>query len=355
MKYNRHYKAPKATGKRAKRNPAKKTAKKNGTRKGQERKTARRAYEGLKGKKPTAKKSKGKTMSKDDALASMGEEFIYFSDMTVDKRKSKSKPGRLVGLAEPIVLEDEPITFELLDESKANPKGRGAKSQEDIELENTKAIIKGLADETDQLLTRVAVQNVGGQVVMPFPKTPELAYVMGLYQGIESVKKICPTYNIPGISLINKDAANILATIEARKSAQRDQILEMARMERDGDGFGEFEFTETMLDISPSKSARDSLSYQSDNIPYNPALAWQFGYNIGMRYGLEACPLKWVPFVPAFRRIRNKLKQFDQRLLLEQARQTEKIQAAAEAQRQLEGGLLAEQARAGRSRRGGRR
>lgn len=335
MKYNRHYKPPKASKKRAKRNPGKKVARRNAA------------------KKTSKKSSKSATMSKDEALSAQGEGFTDLSDMTLDKRKDKKKMGKLVQLAEPEMVDDEIINFKIVDAVKKNPR-RNAKSktklpktQADLELENTQAILQGLASETDQLLARVAVQNIGGQIVMPFPSDPETAFTMGLYQGMEAVKKLCPTYKIPGISLIDKDAANILATIEARKKAEKDLMLEVARrgsMDRDDTGFDEYSFTESYIQLSPSQAISADLGSLRRTIPRSPPVAWQFGYNIGLKYGLEACPFKWLPFLPAFRKIRQKLAQFDQRLALEQARQMENIQMQADAQRQLQAAQLRSQA-----------
>ena len=162
--------------------------------------------------------------------------------------------------------------------------------------QSTQKILEDLAEESDQVLARVAVQGISGKVVMPFPTDPKV-YVAGIFQGIEAVKKLCPSYSIPGISLINKDAANILQTIKARKMAEREGMLEMAKrvtgvVDPEGfrSGFTDYTFTQEYEDIDAGDAISEQLQSLEGNVPDEPALAWQLGFNLGMRFGLDACP-----------------------------------------------------------------
>lgn len=347
MKHNRHYKPPKAAKKRAERNPKKKSAKKKATKK----KSA---------KKKATKKSKKPSTTVREALEAMDPEKGIFWDMTYDARKKDSDDPaadyELVSLRDVEIIDDSPYTFMLVDRSalKSNPRRRNAAAKKkpkpkrektalDLEAENTQKILEDLAEESDQVLARVAVQNISGKVVMPFPTDPKVAYVTGIFQGIEAVKKLCPTYSIPGISLINKDAANILQTIKARKMAEREGMLEMAKrvtgvVDPEGfrSGFTDYTFTQEYEDIDAGDAISEQLQSLEGNVPDEPALAWQLGFNLGMRFGLDACPMKWIPFVPAFRKIKAKLKQFDDRLALEQAKQIDRIAQESLLQERLE-------------------
>jgi hypothetical protein len=324
MKYNKHYKAPRAASK--KRNPAKK-------------KTVQKRSN------PSSKK-----MSTEDALLAQGVPgYIY--PQVEDMRKDKSKSGTLAALSEIVIKNDQPKIFALVDSSAIkNPKpiknakkaAKKEKTAEELEAETLKNIIANLdASQSgrEKIMASVKLQSIGGQIMSPIPKNPEAAFSLGLYQGILTIKTMCPTYKIPGISLIKKDAANILATIKARKETEKETVLELARrgtFDQDEEGVEGYSFTDMYTSLEPKSELRSDLGALKDRLPDNPFIAHSYGYRLGMQYGLEACPFKWIPFVPAFRKLRDQIQNMDRLAAQEEARQWQAMQQASEADRAMQ-------------------
>lgn len=339
MKYNKHYKAPRSASK--KRTTAKKKAAK------------RRSN-------PSAK------MPVMEALSAQGlPEYIY--PQVEDMRKDKSKSGTFVALSDIVIKDDQPKVFALVDSSfitnpkpRKNARGKKEATPEQLEAETMKNIIANLESSKsarEQIMASVKLQSVGGQIVSPIPNNPEAAFSLGLYQGILTVKEMCPTYKIPGISLIKKDAANILATVKARKETEKETVLELARrgtFDQDEEGVEGYSFTEAYTSLEPRSQLRSDLGALKDRLPTNPFIAHQYGYRLGMQYGLEACPFKWVPFVPAFRKIRDQIHSMDRLAAQEEARQWQAMQDASAADRAMQQrGLAASREGARRRRRQG--
>lgn len=328
MKYNKHYKPPKAAKKKR---PAKKpVAKVN----------------------PPKKGGKAKRLSKDEALMALGQPS-YLSPQVEDLRKDKSKKGTFVALLDIRIVDDQPILYAIADSSaiknpkpRRNAKGKAKpaaeKTPEEIAFETTKNIVANLeagASAREKIMASVKLQSLGGKMVSPIPNNPEAAFSLGLYQGILTVKAMCPTYKIPGISLINKDAANILATIAARKETEKETVLELARrgtFDQDDEGVDGYLFTESYESLEPRSQLRVDLGALMDRVPADPMAANAYGYRLGMQYGLEACPFKWIPFVPAFRKIRDQMQLMERMAAQEEASQYEMMQRAAAAERRFQ-------------------
>lgn len=326
MKYNKHYKVPRATSK--KRNPAKgKTA-------------------AQKSAKPSSEK-----MSKDEALLAKGVP-AYVYPQSEDMRKDKTKAGTLVALTVIRIKNDQPVIFGLVDSAAIkNPKPiRNARSKkakakegtpEQLQAETMMNIVSNLESKgsaREKIMASVKLQSIGGQMVSPIPENPEAAFSLGLYAGILAVKEMCPTYKIPGISLIKKDAANILATIKARKETEKETVLELARrgtFEQEDEGVEGWSFTDSYTSLEPSSELRSDLGALKDRIPRNPIIAHGFGFRLGMQYGLEACPFKWVPFVPAFRKLRDQIQWMDRLVAQEEAAQWQSVMDASTQEREV--------------------
>ena len=318
MKYNKHYKAGRASSAPRKSRAA--APRKN-------------------------KAARSKNVSKEQAIIASGYPPVV-DPQVIDSRKDKKKPGVVMLMAQPKIVDDQPKNFVIVDKSSVKTRKNPAKkSAEQLELETVKSIVANI-DETkagrEKILASVAVQSIGGQVVMPMPRNPEAAYSLGLYQGIRAVKEMCPTYKIPGISLINKDAGRVLATIKARTESEKETAMEFARRGT-GDQPDEiegFRFTEQYKVLEPRSELRADLGDLKDRIPQEPFVAWNFGYRQGMQFGLEACLFKWVPFVPAFRKIKNQIELMERVAAIEESKQYELMQAASAADRAFLGSSL---------------
>jgi hypothetical protein len=150
MKYNKHYKAPRAASK--KRNPDK--------------------------KKTVQKRSKtsSKKMSTEDALLAQGVPGYVYPQVE-DMRKDKSKSGTLAALSEIVIKNDQPKIFALVDSSAIkNPKPiknatkavKKEKTAEELEAETLKNIIANIdASQSgrEKIMASVKLQSIGGQIM----------------------------------------------------------------------------------------------------------------------------------------------------------------------------------------------